>query len=182
MKFLVLFVGALAICVLAAGGFVYWKYIQLFPEPSAEVVQLTPEKRALLERLRRETKYQPHGFPPLGYAGAETLEERRRATDAVNGVIDAVLAQPDGPVQAREVSRLIGKGMSRVSQLATEDRDRTGGYLIEVWYILGFKGATGQFAYGPSYSRAEGYSEPLPPGWTAANQPRPIDPRCEAPC
>ncbi|MBR1088324.1 hypothetical protein JQ621_12705 [Bradyrhizobium manausense] len=176
MKYLLLFAGALAICVLAFAGVLYWKYAQLFPEPSTEVVQLTPEKRALLERLRRETKFQPHHFPPLGYTGAETPEDRTRATDAVNGVIDAVLAQPDGPVQAREVSRLIGKGMSQVSWLATEDRDRTGGYLVEVWYILGFKGATGQFASGVSYARAGGYSEPLPPGWTAADQPRPIDP------
>lgn len=100
----------------------------------------------------------------------------QRATDAVNGVIDAVLAQPDGPVQARDISRLIGKALSRVFWLATEDRDRTGGYLIEVWYILGFKGATGQFVSGTAYSIADGYSEPLPLGWTTANQPRPVGP------
>ena len=176
MKFLLLFVGALAISILAVGGFVYWKYAQLFPEPSNEVVQLTPEKRAALERLRAENKFQPHHFPPLGYTSAETPEDRMKATDAVNGVIDAVLAQPNGPVQAREVSRHIGKALSRVSWLATEDRDRTGGYLIEVWYILGFKGATGQFVSGTAYSRADGYSEPLPPGWTTAKQPRPIGP------
>lgn len=61
-----------------------------------------------------------------------------------------------------------------MSQLATEDRDRTGDYLLEVWYILGFKGATGRFATGVAYSRLSGYSEPLPPGWTAPDQPRPI--------
>jgi hypothetical protein len=176
MKLLLLFVGALATGILAAGGFVYWKYIQLFPEPSNEVVQLTPEKRAILQRLRAENKFQPHHFPPLGYTGAETPENGMKATDAVNGVIDAVLARPDGPVQARELSRLIGKGMGRLSLLATEDRDRAGGYLIEVWYILGFKGATGQFVSGASYPRADGYSESLPPGWTAPDQPRPIDP------
>ncbi|WP_143062749.1 hypothetical protein [Bradyrhizobium sp. OK095] len=176
MKYVLLFFGALAICVLAFAGVLYWKYAQLFPEPSTEVVQLAPEKRTLLERLRRETKFQPHRFPPRGYTGAETPEDRTRATDAVNGVIDAVLARPDGPVQAREVSRLIGKGLRRVFWLATEDRDRTGEYLVEVWYILGFKGATGQFVYGTAYSRPAGYSEPLPPGWTAPDQPRPIDP------
>ncbi|MDX3967387.1 MAG: hypothetical protein QHD01_12395 [Bradyrhizobium sp.] len=176
MKYLLLFAGAFVICVLAFACVLYWKYTRLFPEPSNEVVQITPEKRAVLERLRKETKFQPHPFPPLGYTGAETPEDRARATEAVNGVIDAVLAQPDGPVHARTVSNLIGKAMRLVSRLATEDRDRTGGYLVEVWYILGFKGATGQFAYGAAYSRAGGHSETLPPGWTAADQPRPIDP------
>lgn len=146
MKYLLFFAGALALCILSFAGALYWKYTQLFPAPSNEVVQLTPEKRAVLDRLRAETKFQPHHFPPLGYTGAETQEERVRATDAV-------LAQTDGPVQARDVSRLIGKGLSQVSQLATEDRDRTGDYLLEVWYILGFKGATGRFATGVAYSR-----------------------------
>jgi hypothetical protein len=112
----------------------------------------------------------------LGYTGAETTEDRVRATGAVDDVIDTVLAQPDGSVHARDVSRLIGKGMKQVFWLATEDRDRTAGYLVEVWYILGFKGPTGQFVSGSGYFRAEGYSEPLPPGWTAPDRPRPIGP------
>ncbi|WP_198164338.1 DUF4844 domain-containing protein [Bradyrhizobium jicamae] len=169
------------ICVLALGafgfaGFIYWKYCQLFPEPSNETVQLTLEKRATLERLRKEAKFQAHDFSPLGYTGAETPEDKARATSAVNGVIDAVLAQPDGPVQARTVSSLIGKAMRQVFWLATEDRNRTADYLLEIWYILGFKLATGQFAYGAAYRKPAGYSEPLPPGWTAPDQPRPINP------
>lgn len=174
MKYILLAAAVLILCVFA--GVLYWKYAQLFPEPSNEVVQLTLEKRTILERLRAETKFQPHRYPPLGYTGAETPEGRVRATEAVNGVIDAVLAQPNGPVQAREVSRLFGKGMSQVASLATEDRERTGEYLVEVWYILGVKGATGQFASGAPYSKAGGYSEALPPGWTAPDQPRPIGP------
>ena len=171
----------IAVCVLALGafalaGFVYWRYTELFPEPSREVVQLTPEKRVLLERLRKETKFQAYSFPPLGYAGAETPEDRERATAAVDRVIDTVLAQPDGPVAARTVSRPIGNAMRRVFWLATEDRGRTADYLLEIWYILGFKGATGQFAHGDAYRKPPGYSEPLPPGWTAPDQPRPINP------
>jgi hypothetical protein len=176
MKYLLIFVCALAVCVLVFAGFVYWKYSQLFPEPSNEVVQLTPEKRAVLQLLRKEAKFGPHRFPPLGYTGAETPEDRARAIEAVDGVIDAVLAHPNGPVHARTVSGLIGKGMSRVFSLATEDRERTGEYLVEVWYILGFRGATGQFASGAPSSRHGAYSEPLPPGWTAPDQPRPIGP------
>jgi hypothetical protein len=58
--------------------------------------------------------------------------------------------------------------------LETEDRDRAQGYLLEIWYIVGFKGATGRFAYGSAYQKPEGYGEPLPPGWTAPDHPRPI--------
>jgi hypothetical protein len=170
MRYVLILVSVLGLGAFA--GVVYWKYTQLFPEPSNEVVQLTPAKRALLESLRKETKFQAHDFPPLGYTGAETPEDGVRATAAVNGTIDAVLAQPDGPVAAKAVSSLIGKAMKQTSSLATEDRDRTMGYLLEIWYILGFKLATGQFAHGAAYPSPAGYSEPLPPGWTAPDQPR----------
>ena len=59
--------------------------------------------------------------------------------------------------------------------LETEDRDRAQGYMLEIWYILGFKGATGLFAYGAAYSKPVGYGEPLPPGWTGPDKPRPIN-------
>ncbi len=64
--------------------------------------------------------------------------------------------------------------MKRVNLLETEDRDRTGDYMIEIWYLLGFKGATGRFAYGASFKRPAGYGEPLPPGWKSPTEPRPI--------
>jgi hypothetical protein len=174
MRYVLILFCALALGALSFAGYVYWKYAQLFPEPSREVVQLTPEKRALLERLRKETKFRAHDLSPRSYTGAETPQDAARATEAVDRVIDAVLAQPNGPVAARAVSRLIGNAMRRVFWLATEDRDRTADYLLEIWYILGFKGATGQFAHGSAYRRPEGYSEPLPPGWTSPDQPRDI--------
>jgi hypothetical protein len=172
MRYVSLLICAVVVGALSFAGFVYWKYTRFFPEPSNEAVQLTPEKRILLERLRKETKFQPHDFPPLGYTGAETPQERARATAAVDRAIDGVLAQPNGPVAARTVSRLIGNAMRRVFWLATEDRDRTSDYLLEIWYILGFKGATGQFAYGAAYRKPAGFAEPLPPGWASPDQPR----------
>jgi hypothetical protein len=175
MRYLLILAGVSALGAFALVGVVYWRYTQLFPEPSNEVAQLTSDKRELLESLRKETKFRAHRLTPLGYTGAETPEDGARATDAVNGVIDAVLAQPDGPVAAGKVSGLIGKAMRHTFWLATEDRDRTGEYLLEIWYILGFKLATGQFAYGAAYPKPTGYSEPLPPGWTAPDQPRAID-------
>jgi hypothetical protein len=172
MRYLLILLGVLALGVLAFAGVIYWKYTQLFPEVSTEVVQLTHEKRSLLANLRKETKFRAHRLTPGGYTGAETPEDAARATDAVNGVIDAVLAQPDGPVAARTVSRLIGKATRQTFWLATRDRERTAEYLLEVWYILGFRLATGQFAHGAAYPVPAGYSEPLPPGWTAPDQPR----------
>src|SRR2546430_9371577 len=165
MRYLLIFAAVLAVVVFTFMGVLYWRYLQLFPEPSTEVVHLTTEKRAHLQLLEKETKFGAHSFPPLGYTGAETPEDRERATAAVNGVMEALLAQPDGPVKAGTVSSLIGKAMRQVFWLATEDRDRTGSYMLEIWYILGFKLATGQFAYGPAYPKPDGYGEPLPPGW-----------------
>jgi hypothetical protein len=170
----------IAACILGLAAFAFLgvrivQYSRLFPPPSAEVVQLTPEKRVHLQRLRAEIKFQSNDYPPLGYAGAETPQDQARATAAVNAVIEAVLAQSDRPIHARSISTLFGKAMREVETLATEDRDRTQGYMLEIWYILGFKGATGRFAYGSAYRNPDGYGEPLPPGWLTPDKPRRID-------
>jgi hypothetical protein len=167
-----------AVVVLIVGfvGVGVWHWSQLWPKASSEVIQLTPDKRIALQRLRAEHKFQPHEFPPLGYTGAESLEYEITATRAVNGVIDTVLSRPDGLLAAKTVSDRIGKGMRQVNTLATEDRERTQGYMVEIWYLLGFKGATGRFAYGSAFPVPPGYGEPLPPGWRSPTEPRPITP------
>lgn len=144
------------------------------PAVSTETVPLTADKRAVLARLRAEPKFKPHDYPPLGYTGAETPEDEAVAVAAVNGVIDDILARPNGPLPAKAVSDRIGKGMGEVDYLATEDRERAAGYMIEIWYLLGFKGATGRFAYGEAFKTPPGYGEPLPPGWTSPTAPRPL--------
>jgi hypothetical protein len=166
----------LIVMVIAVIGFgaVRWWWNSQFPATSSEVVQLTPEKRHLLEALRTEHKFQPNDYPPLGYTGMATPEDEHTATEAVNDVIDNILAAPDGPRSASEVSDQLGKAMKKVDYLETEDRDRTSGYLIEIWYILGFKGSTGRFAYGAAFPMPPGYGEPLPPGWKSPMQPRVI--------
>jgi hypothetical protein len=174
MRWLALAVSVLAIAGVALLGVRLWSFSSLWPKASTEIVQLTGDKRILLQRLRSEAKFQPNDYPPLGYTGIAAPQDRARANAAVNGVIDAVLTQPNGPINAGAVSKLIGKGMEAVSDLDTEDRDRTGGYMIEVWWLLGFKGATGRFAYGPAYPLPQGHGEPLPPGWTAPDRLRPI--------
>jgi len=147
-----------------------------FPR-SQETVQLNADKRGALIRLRDETKFEPHDYPPLGYTGVATPEDGVIARAAVNDVIGAIISRKDGPIDATTVSALIGRGMKRVDQLETEDRERTAGYMIEIWYLLGLRGATGRFAYGAAFQRLEGYGEPLPPGWKSPVEPRPIGQR-----
>jgi hypothetical protein len=169
------FVILLAIALLTLIGAGWWRYSSLFPKPSRESVELNIEKRRALTRLRDEEKFEPHDYPPLGYTGIATSEAGALARAAVNDVVGSILSRDDGPVAAATVSEIISQGMKRVDQLETEDRERTTGYMIEIWYLLGFKGATGRFAHGAAFLRPDGYGEPLPPGWKSPMQPRPID-------
>jgi hypothetical protein len=137
-------------------------------------VQLDAQKRETLSRLRNEEKFGPDDYPPLGYTGIATPEEGIVARSAVNDMLDAILSRENGPVPANMVSKLIRRGMKRVNQLETEDRDRTSDDMVEIWYILGFKGATGQFAYGSAFPKPPSYGEPLPRGWKSPTEPRPI--------
>jgi len=169
-----LLIAFIALAVIpTAGGAMAWQVADAFPAASTEVVTLDAAKRTV-KQLRAERKFQPNDYPPLGYTGMATPEDEATANAALNGVIDGILALPDGPVPAKTVSDLFGTAMTQVDLLETEDRDRTQGYLLEIWYIMGFKGATGRFAYGAYFVPPEGYGEPLPPGWTAPDHPRPI--------
>jgi hypothetical protein len=168
------FLALLVIALLALVVAGWWKYSGSFPKSSQETVQLNADKRYALIRLSGERKFEPHEYPPLGYTGIATPEEGVIARAAVNDVIESILSRENGPISATTVSDLVGRGMKRVDQLETEDRDRTADYMIEIWYLLGFKGATGRFAYGAAFQRPKGYDEPLPPGWKSPTEPRPI--------
>lgn len=167
----------LAAGLLTAGTVGWWKFTGLFPKLTQESVLLNAANRNALERLREEEKFEPHDYLPLGYTGVATREDGATARLAVNETIDAILSREDGPISAKTVTGLIGRAMKRVNLLDTEDRDRTGDYMIEIWYLLGFKGATGRFAYGAAFPRPTGYGEPLPPGWKSPSEPRPIGER-----
>lgn len=163
---------ALAATIPFRGGFA--QFSRLYPEASRETVDLTPGKRDLLQRLLAETKFLPHDYPPLGYTGAGSPQDAAIATKAVNSVIETILARPDGPLPAAIVIERIGPAMRPIRLLDTADRDRTIDYMVEIWYMLVFKGATGRFAHGAGFPIPPGYGEPLPPGWTAPDAPRPI--------
>lgn len=174
MRTLIILVAVALLAVLVVGAAGWRTYSGLFPKPSQESVLFDSDKRERLGRLRREEKFEPHEYPPLGYTGIATPQEGVVARAAVNDVIDSILSRKDGPLSAETVSDAIGRGMKKVNQLETEDRDRTGDYMIEIWYLLGFKSATGRFAYGAAFQRPPGYGEPLPLGWKSPTEPRPI--------
>lgn len=167
----------LVVSVLILGtctSFGFWWHSRQFPQASIEVTELTPNKRVELERLREEHKFQPEDFPPFFYTGAETPEDEAIAVSAVNGVIDEIVSRPDGPLPARIVIEKMKVRTAKTRHLATEDRDRTQQYMVEIWYLLGFRGSTGMFAYGSSLRPPPGYGEPLPPGWASPTQRREI--------
>jgi hypothetical protein len=64
--------------------------------------------------------------------------------------------------------------MQDIGDLETEDRERAQGYMLEIWYIIGFKRPTGLFTYGSGIRIPPGYAEPLPPGWVSPDKPRTI--------
>lgn len=166
---------SIVLFIVVAGGVTAWsRYARLFPKPSKEIVQLDAQKREKLSRLRNEEKFGPDDYPPLGYTGVAAPEEGAVARSAVNDALDSILSRENGPVPANTVVELVRHSMKRVNQLETEDRDRTSDYMIEIWYILGFKGATGQFAYGSAFPKPQGYGEPLPRGWKSPTEPRSI--------
>jgi len=107
--FLVLCIALLAL--VATSATVWWKYSHLFPKPSNETVQLDAHKRDVLSSLRKEEKFEPNEYPPLGYTDVATPEEGVVARAAVNDVLDSILSREDGPISASFVSDLIGRGM-----------------------------------------------------------------------
>lgn len=169
-----MFIYFIIVIFLTTGAVGLWMNTHSSPPLSQESVEITPEKRQALERLRHEDKFKPHDYPPLGYTGIATPEEGLIAQSAVNDIIEKILLSGDQPVYSKSVSDLIDNGMKRVWILETEDRDRAADYMIEIWYLLGFKGATGQFSYGSAFPRPDGYAEPLPPGWKSPTEPREI--------
>jgi len=91
MKRRLLITGALVSAAIAIFG-VTVRVRAAFPTPTAEVVTLDAAKRATLQRLRAEKKFQPNDYPPLGYTGMATPEDEATANAALDGVIDSILA------------------------------------------------------------------------------------------
>ncbi len=141
-----------------------------------ELVSFSPEVRRRLEALRAEPKFGPHSYPPAGYTGPDTPEDLEPLVAIVNLAIEAVLSISGETIAASSVRPILHRAIEEGDLFATEDRERVWGYVLEIWYILDFHSPL--FAELLSYRGVQlpdGYSEPLPPGWSSPGQPREID-------
>lgn len=156
---------ALVLVAIAAGGAI-WRWWKPRPEPLyEETVQLGSEIRERLRALREEDKFHPGD----GYPGSKGPKNRATLSAWVDGVLDDILAEPDGPLEASDVAGRLGLAIGAASKRPAADQVRLHGYLIEIWYVLGYRSATGYF---PAGEAPEGWGERLPPGWTAPDRPR----------
>lgn len=150
----------------AAGG-VLWRFWKPKAAPLyEEQAMLGAAIRARLQALRDEDKFHADGT----YAGPKGPKNRATLSGWVNGVIDDILSEPDGPLEASDVAGRLGLAIGAASKRPAADQTRLHGYLIEIWYILGYRSATGYFP--ASEDAPEGWSEALPPGWAAPDRPR----------
>ena len=156
---------ALVLVAFAAGGAI-WRWWKPKAEPLyEETAVLGPEVRARLEALRAEDKFHAEG----DYPGPKGPKNRATLSGWVDGVIDDILNEPDGPLEASDVAGRLGLAIGAASKRPHADQDRLHGYLIEIWWILGYRSATGYF---PTDGAPEGWGERLPPGWASPEQPR----------
>lgn len=159
-------IATFAFMAFAVGGAI-WRFWKPKPEPLYEETALLGEAvRERLQALREEDKFWADGT----YAGPKGPKNRATLSGWVDGILDDILAEPDGPLEASDVAGRLGIAIGAASKRPAADQDRLHGYLIEIWYILGYRSATGYFP--PSDAAPEGWSEPLPPGWEAPDRPR----------
>lgn len=163
---------ATLVLLAAAAGGAAWRFWKPRPAPLYEErATLGGEVRARLQALRDEAKFGADGT----YAGPKGPRNRAALSVLVDGVLDDLLAEADGPLEASDVAGRLGIAIGAASKRPAADAARLHGYLIEIWYILGYRSATGYFP--PSEAAPEGWAEPLPPGWAAPDRPRLLTPR-----
>jgi hypothetical protein len=161
----------------AAGGAV-WRLWKPKAEPLYEERTVLDAKlRARLQALRDEAKFHADDTIDPAYAGPRGPRNRASLSAFVDGVIDDILSEPDGPLEASDVAGRLGIAIGGTSKRPAADVVRLNGYLIEIWYILGYRSQTGYFP--PSDTAPEGWGEPLPPGWLAPDKPRQAAPQRE---
>jgi len=168
---------AAVVLLAVAGGGAIWRLWRPRAVPLYEErASLGPELRARLLALREDEKFHADDTLAPPYPGPRGPRNRASLSAFVDGVIDDILAAPDGPLEASDVAGRLGIAIGSASKRPAADVARLHGYLIEIWYILGYRSATGYFP--PSQGGPEGRGEPLPPGWAAPDRPRlPTTPR-----
>lgn len=167
---------ATVVLLAAAAGGAIWRFWKPKPEPLYEErVMLDAGLRARLRALRDEDKFHADAAITPPYAGPKGPKNRATLSGWVNGVIDDILAEDDGLLEASDVAGRIGLAIGAASKRPHADQTRLHGYLIEIWYILGYRSATGYFP--EAVDAPEGWAEALPPGWASPEQPRLLTPR-----
>ena len=129
MRLLVLALTAILATVISACG---------PPAVAQGAPAVTPEARVQLNALKAKAKFRPDFL--AGYAGVDLPEDLPPLTASVDGLIDDVLAHPDGPVSEGDILPLIATAVHKVDGFATADRERAYLYFEQVWTILGLRG------------------------------------------
>lgn len=161
---------AVVLLAMAGGGAIWrlWK-----PKAGSlyeETARLDPALRARLQALREDDKFHADATLDPPYPGPKGPRNRASLSAFVDRVIDDILAAPDGPLEASDVAGRLGLAIEAASKRPAADVARLNGYLIEIWYLLGYRSATGYFPASEAIPAGRG--EPLPPGWTDADTPR----------
>ena len=162
---------AIALVLVAGGALAVRLLRDRKPELASddEIVQLTPAIRAHLVALRAEPRRWDLG-PDAAPIPPKVV---RRVDVALNALIDDILSEPEGPLEAGDVAGRLGLGLAALKTVSAPVTALAWGRMIEVWYVLGFRSPTGYFIHDPA-DLPDGWGEPLPPGWSAPDQPRPI--------
>lgn len=164
---------SLVVLGLFAIGGAAWRMIKPRVEPLYEETGLLDGAvRARLQAIRDEDKFQPDPTLDPPYPGPRGPKTRARLVAVIDALIADILAEPDGPIEASDLAGRIGLAVAAVAKKAEADARRTHGYLLEVWWIFGFRSAAGYFAPEDGAGAVEGFAEPLPPGWLSPEEPR----------
>lgn len=99
---------------------------------------LTPEARTRLTALKARPKFRPDFL--AGYVGVDVPEDLSPLSASVDGLIDEVLARPDGLVSEGDILPLVATAVNEIDGFATADRDRAYRYFNQIWTILGLQG------------------------------------------
>lgn len=139
---------ALVLIGFAVGGAVWRMWKPKVEAPYEETTMLDAALRARLQALRAADKFlaDPTLDPP--YPGPKGPNNKAALSAVVDGVIDDILNEADGPLEASDVSGRLGLAIAAVRRRPARDATRTHAYLIEIWRICGYRSDTGYFGEG----------------------------------
>jgi len=152
---------SVAVLVIFAIGGTVWRWWKP-PETVTyeETAWLDAILRDRLRPLREADKFvaDPDLDPP--YRGPKGPKTKAALAAVVDGVIDDILNEADGPLEASEVAGRLGLAIAAVRRRPAEDATRVHAYLILIWRLIGYRSDTGYFGDGDEEFRVETSSGP----------------------